>query len=243
MSELLVLCYHAVSSSWDDSLAVTPDALERQLTSLLRRGWSGTTFRQAVLDPPAGRALAVTFDDAFASVHELALPILERLGLPGTVFAPTGYVTSGERFRWPGVDHWQATAHAAELAPMSWQKLGELSDRGWEIGSHTQTHPRLTELDDHALDRELAASREEQVRRLGRPADTIAYPYGDVDDRVVEHARVAGYLAGAALARELRFGEVHRWPRVGVYRKDSWWRFRAKETRYRRCYHQAGRAP
>ncbi len=82
-----MLCYHAVSPHLDGELSVTPDALERQLSLLISRGWLGATFTEAVLEP-AHRTLAVTFDDAFASVRSLAEPILSTLGIPATVFAP-----------------------------------------------------------------------------------------------------------------------------------------------------------
>ena len=38
---------------------------------------------------------------------------------------------------------WLDSPHAGELTPMSWDELGELSELGWELGSHTRTHPRL----------------------------------------------------------------------------------------------------
>lgn len=230
MSEVLVLCYHAVSPSWMASLSVTPEALERQLRSLLRDGWRSASFRDAVLSPSTPRTLAVTFDDAFASVKELALPVLESLDMSATAFVPTAYV-SGERLSWDGIEHWRATPHAGELTPMSWDDLGALADRGWEIGSHTQTHPHLTQVDDERLRAELEGSRDECMRHLGRSCDTIAYPYGDVDERVVAGARMAGYVAGASLSRWLRPLGPHRWPRVGIYSADAAWRFRLKVAR------------
>jgi hypothetical protein len=46
----------------------------------------------------AGRPRAcVTFDDGFASVHDLALPVLERLGIPATVYLVTDLVDSATR--------------------------------------------------------------------------------------------------------------------------------------------------
>ena len=62
-------------------LSVTPAAFERQLELLLRRGYQGATFHDAVTRPRAGKTVAVTFDDAYLSVLELALPILDRLGV------------------------------------------------------------------------------------------------------------------------------------------------------------------
>ena len=83
MSDVLVLCYHAVSPNWEADLSVRPEALERQLEMLSRRGYRGATFSRAVTEPPARRTVAVTFDDAYRSVIQLARPILEEFGFPG----------------------------------------------------------------------------------------------------------------------------------------------------------------
>jgi peptidoglycan/xylan/chitin deacetylase (PgdA/CDA1 family) len=231
VSDVLVLCYHAVSPMWPAPLSVTPDSLERQLTHLVRRGWRSAGFRDAVLNPSAPRTLSITFDDAFASVKELAYPILASLGLSATVFVPTEYVTEAKPLAWEGMEHWAQTEYASELTPMSWEELGSLHEAGWEIGSHTRTHPRLTRVDDVRLEMELTSSREECARALGHPCDTIAYPYGDVDERVADHTRRAGYRAAGALPKKLvRLGS-HRWPRVGIYRVDTTRRFQLKVAR------------
>ncbi len=228
MNDSLVLCYHAVSPTWTAALSVTQDALERQLRALVARGWTGATFSAAVHDPPFPRTLAITFDDAFASVIVHAHPVLAALKLPGTVFAPTRFISSGGPLSWPGISHWSETPAAAELACMSWEQLGELVESGWEIGSHTSTHPRLTTLDDPSLKDELESSRDAVARHLEVPCTTVAYPYGDVDQRVAEAARTAGYRAGAALSSRLERKDVLRFPRVGIYHGDHSWRFRLK---------------
>jgi peptidoglycan/xylan/chitin deacetylase (PgdA/CDA1 family) len=228
MSRVLVLCYHGVSETWEASEAVSPDVLERQLTHLVRRGWRAQTFREAVAQTTVEPTFVVTFDDALVSVKRLAVPILHKLGVTATVFAPTAYVTSGERCGWQGVAHWLATSHADELTPMSWNDLGELADDSWEIASHTCTHPRLTELDDASLAAELEGPLEASAAALGRRFETIAYPYGGVDDRVAEFSRRAGYTAGAALDSNLGQRGRYQWPRTGIYRRDAMWRFRLK---------------
>lgn len=231
MTDVLVLCYHAVSPTWRAALSVTPEALERQLDFLHRQGWQGVTFRQAVLDPPAPRTLAVTFDDAFASVIEHAFPILSSFGLPGTVFAPTAFMSIRQPLSWPGITRWTETPDALELTSMTWNDLGVLRDEGWEVASHTRTHARLTELDEATVREELSGSREECAVQLGRPCMTLAYPYGDVDGRVADLARAAGYEAAGALPHRLDMSDTFRWPRVGVYHGDSRWRFRVKASR------------
>lgn len=225
---MLILCYHAVSERWDAPLSATPDALERQLTWLVRRGYRGTTLTELRRTPGRPRAFAITFDDAYRSVAERAAPVLDELGLTATVFAPTSYVGTERPMVWPGIDQWAATEHRDELVPMSWSSLGELAERGWEVGSHTVTHPHLTDLDSETLEAELVLSREEIGKRIGRPCKTLAYPYGDHDADVVAAARDAGYLGAVTLPGPPHRPEPMRLPRVGVYHSDHDRRFRLK---------------
>ena len=228
MSDVLVLCYHGVSDRWPSSLAVTPEQLEQQLRFLVRRGYRGTTFEQAVTSPPAARTLAVTFDDGYRSVLTHALPVLESLGVPGTVFVVSDFVGQERPMSWPGISEWIGTPHEDELVSLTWDELGLLRDAGWEVGSHTRSHPRLSRLDDAPLRVELHESRITCEERLGS-CTTLALPYGDGDARVVASAVAAGYAAVAGLpAPGLPSAG---WPRVGVYPPDSLPRFRVKVSR------------
>jgi peptidoglycan/xylan/chitin deacetylase (PgdA/CDA1 family) len=230
IGDTLILCYHGLSESWPSPSAIPAERLERQLCHLLERGYRGTTFSDAVLSRPRGKTVAVTFDDAYRSIGEQALPLLSRLGLPATLFVPTLWVGLDTPMAWEGMEHYVGGAHESELLPLSWAEIASLSDAGWEIGSHTRSHPDLTTLDDDALDGELAGSRADLEQRLGRPCPAIAYPYGLRDARVVRAADRAGYRAGAALPVRVHRPRTLDWPRVGVYANDSDARFRAKAS-------------
>src|SRR5207253_1810222 len=75
VNDALVLAYHAVSETWPADLALRSEDLHDQLELLMRRGYRGTTFHDAVTSSSRGKTLAVTFDDAYESVLELAYPI------------------------------------------------------------------------------------------------------------------------------------------------------------------------
>ena len=228
MRDNLILCYHALSPSWDAGLATMPERFTEQLKTLASLGYRGTTFTEAAQAPPRSGIVAVTFDDAFRSVFALARPILERFGMPGTVFVPTDLIDMGGPLRWSGIDQWLDGPHASELAPMSWDEIRALNRAGWEIGSHTCSHPRLTLLDDADLATEMAGSKEICEERLGSPCTSIAYPYGDVDARVVRAAVAAGYRSAAGLPDRIRAPDAMNWPRIGIYRVDDDRRFRIK---------------
>lgn len=206
--DVLVLCYHGIAPGSRHG-EVEPGAFRAQLEHLTSAGYRWTTFTEAVLGSGDGRVAAVTFDDGIASALEHGLPVLDGLGAPATMFPRLDTLGVAGR-----VD-----AH----------DVADLAARGWEIGSHTLTHPVLTEVDDATLRHELSASRETIERLSARPCTSIAYPTGRVDERVAAAAAEAGYRAGAALegAVEGATGAL-TWPRVGVRGDDSLRVFRLK---------------
>jgi peptidoglycan/xylan/chitin deacetylase (PgdA/CDA1 family) len=232
--DTLILAYHAISPTWPAALSIEPERLDAQLAALTAMGYRATTFTEAVTKPPAQRTLAVTFDDGFRSIIELALPILERHNMVGTAFIPTAYIGPDGTARWPGIDRWIGGPHEPELALMSWADVDRLQQAGWEIGSHTVSHPSLTRLADGALHEELAESRRVCEERLGTRCAAVAYPYGDVDRRVMDAARACGYLAAAALPERIHRTHRFRWPRVGIWHNDPERVFAAKLSPLRR---------
>lgn len=221
----LVLCYHTVGD-WPHPMAVPADRLQRHVQLLLDRGYEPMTFSDLVLRASARRQLAVTFDDGFRAVRERALPVLSRLGVPATVFVPTGFVGSGAPMRWDGFD--PRPMPEAELHPVSWDDLRVLADSGWEVGSHGVTHRRLSGLDDAGVRWELESSKVECERQLGAECRAIAYPFGDADGRVFDAAERVGYRAGALLDEATTAAGRLATRRVGIYRVDHQLRFRVK---------------
>jgi peptidoglycan/xylan/chitin deacetylase (PgdA/CDA1 family) len=228
--EPLILCYHAVSNRWDAPLAVTVAAFAEQIAALAARGYRGATFTEIARRGGDARTVAVTFDDGYKSVKDLALPILEEHGFPATVFVPTELVRGGGPLLWPGIDHWAEDENRDELEAMTATELRELTANGWEIGSHTLTHPKLPELNDDDLRRELVDSKEQCSELTGVPCTSIAFPYGAVDYRVLDAAEEAGYEAGALLSSVLVRPTPFAFDRVGIYRADTMRSFRAKTS-------------
>jgi peptidoglycan/xylan/chitin deacetylase (PgdA/CDA1 family) len=193
----LVLCYHAVSPSWEHRLCIHPDLLLRQVRALSR-------FRQ----------VHATFDDAFRSAATV-FPALERLGVPVQIFVCTRYALVGAPLTIPEL----AGDEPEQLATMSWDELREHAARGIAIGSHAVSHPHLTSLSDDELHRELNESKQEIEDRLARPCEDLAYPYGEHDARVRTAARVAGYRRAYAL-RGSR-SDAYAAPRLDLYRRHT----------------------
>lgn len=206
--------------------------LEQQIQALRRRGYRFLTFGELVAQVSSGRPArkiaAITFDDGYESTWTRAHPLLERLGAPATVFVPTHFIETGEPLRWPGIEEWSNTAHAHELRPLTLAQLRALAAAGWEVGSHTVSHPRLPVLADERLADELARSKTWIEEQLQRPCETLAYPYGAYDERVIAAAQAAGYRAAGVLTGRLPAPRPLAWPRIGVFRVDRGLRFLLK---------------
>lgn len=217
----IVLGYHALSPTWPSSLAVTPARLERQVRFLLDRGYRGTTFLDAATSPNE-RTFAVTFDDGYRSVLVEGLPVLERFGIPGTLFPNISYLDAEDLSVGPALRRWLESRHRGELESLTWDEVRFLADKGWEIGSHTVTHPYLTQVGDEELDWELVESKRRLEAELDRPCETLAYPSGDFDARVAAAVDRAGYRLAGALPRRLpTTPEPFAWPRISVSRDDT----------------------
>jgi peptidoglycan/xylan/chitin deacetylase (PgdA/CDA1 family) len=239
MSEVVSLCYHGVSATWTNALAVKPERLHDQVAWFLRRGYEPVTVRDAARTPGrGGKRVVITFDDALRSVHELALPVLEQLGAVATVYAPSQYIAEGAPMAWPEVAMHLATEHASELDAMSVEQLQEVARKGWEVGSHTITHPWLPQLDVATLTHELTASKVQLEELLELPIDTLAYPFGAHDERVAQATAAAGYEAAVTLPDRVpvwpRSPDARQrmvLPRIGIYQLDDERRFRLKVSR------------
>jgi peptidoglycan/xylan/chitin deacetylase (PgdA/CDA1 family) len=226
----LTLAYHAVSSTWPSDLAVTESALTRQLAFLRQRGFAGLTVSEAERRRRDGtlpaRTAVITFDDGYASTLR-ALPLLAEYGYPATVFVVTRFAATGEPLSWPGIDQWAGGPWHLEVAPLAWNDLETLADAGWEIGSHTSTHPLLTRVDEQTLQDELAVSRSTIAERFGG-CTSLAYPYGLADARVANAAGRTGYHVACTLTFVQLGDEPLRRPRIGLVSADVGTRLRLK---------------
>lgn len=172
----VILMYHHVDASTPDSTSVTPEQFRRHLDYIDDNGFVVvplTTLLDELYnkgDVPEN-AVAITFDDAYASVFRHALPELESRNMPFTVFVATAAVD--ER-------------HHGSL---TWDQLRQLSASGLvTFGAHSVTHDHLLRGSEQGataawIDR-VSAEIDDSVARLreelpGASIRSFAYPFGE----------------------------------------------------------------
>jgi peptidoglycan/xylan/chitin deacetylase (PgdA/CDA1 family) len=130
--DAVVYAYHRIATPESDpwKLAVSPERFEEQITAL-REEFHPLSLAELADALAAGRiprrSVAITFDDGYRDNLEVAKPILERHGVPATVFVATGYTGAGRNFWWDDHDLLcQAAGRSREELRASWQRLREL---------------------------------------------------------------------------------------------------------------------
>jgi peptidoglycan/xylan/chitin deacetylase (PgdA/CDA1 family) len=179
-----ILMYHVVGAppvgAAYPALFVTPALFAAQMHALRAAGWTAVTLGEAYGSWHGGpglpsRSVVVSFDDGYRGQATAAARILGALG-------------------WPGVlDLEVHNLHVAGgLHPL---EVRRMLAAGWELASHTLTHPDLTTVDAARLRRELAGSRALLGSRFGVDVRFFCYPAGRFDARVEAAVRAAGYEA------------------------------------------------
>jgi len=199
-----VLCYHKVDDIPSDARFrcnyVLPEQFAAHLRFLRSAGFESLTasqyaaYRRGELGI-RGRPIILTFDDGYASNYEIAVPLLARYGFRATFFVVTDYI--GETNCWDRDERQERLLTRAQLLDMH--------RRGFDIQSHTRTHPHLPDLSAVRARDEISGSRVSLENLLQSPVTAIAYPWGAYDDATLEIASQSGYEAGVILRRRVNF--------------------------------------
>lgn len=187
-----ILAYHKIRKTFDFSVTyVSPKQFAAQVKYLVNSGFQTVSINDYILKKNIGeKKVIITFDDACASVFQHALPILNKYNFKATIFAITQFV--GAPNRW---DYFQKKG----LRHCSWEELRILASKGWEVGSHTVSHPNLRNLSEAQLWEEIKASKDILEDNLQIPINLISYPFGKFDKRVINMVAKAGYSGGCTL--------------------------------------------
>lgn len=140
-----------------------------------------------------GPCFHLSFDDGLRNNFVNALPILSKLEVPCIFFVPPALMDAD----YAGAARYclEITRYRGVIEMARWTDLREAIAAGFEIGSHSLSHARLSAVssDSAQLHAEIAGSRELLEDQLGVPCRYIAWPYGTLDD--IDAAGFAGFRA------------------------------------------------
>ena len=156
--------------------------------------------------PIPDKVVAITIDDAYLSVYQIAYPLLQQRGWPFTVFVSSDYLDKGYS------------------SYMSWDELKDMVNNGVSVGNHSTSH-------DHLIDRKRDENYEAWLTRVaeeifnaeyrieqmtGYRTKLYAHPYGEYNNVLAKYIGDLGYVSfsqhSGALGENSDFNALPRFP-------------------------------
>jgi len=180
---LRILCYHAVNDLLPDYMNVRVSNFEDQMAWLASEGYTTVSLdtlfdERGKGDMDWGKRVVITFDDGYRDNYENAFPVMLKYGFTGAIFCVSGKI---------GTDPYLDRAQILEM-----QKAG------FSFGSHTVTHPRLSQTAPEVRKAEFRDSKKVLEELLGSEVSYFCYPYGIYEEACFNELKEAGYRAAVS---------------------------------------------
>jgi len=189
-SAVPILMYHKIGNrpnrsktSW---LYVSPGNF-REMMAVATRARFQTVAMESVLQGQRGTTprFVITFDDGYESVLKHAAECLREQGFTAIQFLVAD--------RLGRLNEWDFGVDSATERLMDPTQVREWLALGHEIGAHTLTHPRLSQIPLSRAREEIGSSKKKLEDLFGVPVSHFAYPYGDYNQEAVRLVQEAGF--------------------------------------------------
>ncbi|MFA6321093.1 MAG: polysaccharide deacetylase family protein [Candidatus Omnitrophota bacterium] len=190
-----VLMYHSVGGKPSDhriGIRVPVENFTEQLDEILRAGYVTLTVSEFIRNRASGnvkKSIVITFDDGYKDNVINAASMLKTRNMKATFFVTTSYIDGKAKKIW-------SDGSAREY--MDWQDVAGLPSMGFEVGSHMVEHCSLTLCDNDNLVFQMEGSKNRIFEMSGFESKVFSYPYGNVNDKVIDVAKRAGYIGACS---------------------------------------------
>ncbi|MHB8139319.1 MAG: polysaccharide deacetylase family protein [Smithellaceae bacterium] len=172
-----ILMYHSISDVKESShpyyhVNTSPAVFEAHMRYLSENNYAVINLRDTRDNFDANHSakqVVITFDDGFLDFYTSAYPILKKFGFTATVFLPTAFIQNNR-------------TSFKDNPCMTWNEVRQLLKEGISFGSHTVSHPQLTDLSETEIKHEIKASREIIEEETGTKVDSFSYPFAFPQD-------------------------------------------------------------
>lgn len=185
----VVVEYHHVSETAPKSTSISPKDFIAHLDYLKSANFTVVPLTELVAQLKKGQVLpdktiAITFDDAYASVYHNAFPLLRERGLPFTFFVNTDAVGTSSLF-------------------VSWDQLREMQNAGVTIANHTASHTHMVRKNvgettaqwRTRLSADIERAQAALQKELGHAPKIFAYPFGEYNHATKALVKELGFIA------------------------------------------------
>ena len=182
----IVLMYHRFEDQRFPSTSISSKNFQEQIRYLKENNFNILPVSDLILffnknyDIP-DKSVFITIDDGYKSFYEHAFPILKKHKIPFSLFLSTKFVSNEKKSDF-----------------MSWEMIEELSKNKGQILNHTDSHPKLLELQINEVEKEFNLAERKIISKIGRLQRVVSYPYGESNLQIQELVRKMGYDIGFA---------------------------------------------
>lgn len=215
-ASLVVLQYHHVSGTTPAITSISPTDFAAHMQYLSENNFNILSLDKAIRSLKSGkniphRAIAITFDDAYANLYTEAYPLLKRLDYSFTIFVATDLVGTNDTLY------------------LTWKQLQEMSEHGALVVNHTQSHLHLLRMQPsetqhqwlHRIETEITGAQQIIESYFVDAPKLFAYPYGEFNREILSLLDRLEYVGfgqqSGALDANSNFLSLPRFPLAGVY--------------------------
>jgi peptidoglycan/xylan/chitin deacetylase (PgdA/CDA1 family) len=227
--DIPILMYHKVDTFAYSRYWVSDRLFDRQMAALQAYGYKTITLAD-FLDYRAGKItlpehpIIITFDDGYQDFYTQAVPILKSKGLSATVFLPTGKIGTSEKDRQN--NSWDSKEAVYPANHLIWDEVRAFVREGFQVGSHTVTHPDLASIPESQIKQELSGSRSDLQDKLGLKVDIFCFPGGSgaADQAIQSDLQEAGYTAAVTTFKgfaNTATSNIYSLPRLIITEQNS----------------------
>ena len=169
----IVFMYHKFNVSQYPSTNIKIEQFEKHLEEFSKSKYSIKSLEYIVdtitndITLPSG-TIGISVDDADRSFLTTAWPRIEKYGFPITLFVTTNTISPNNKNY------------------LNWDEIRYLKNQGVTIGAHSHSHRHLPELTIDELKKEIEDSNKVFLKELGEIPLLFAYPYGEVNKKIIE---------------------------------------------------------
>ncbi|MDO8513688.1 MAG: polysaccharide deacetylase family protein [bacterium] len=177
-----ILMYHHIKNTdksinaLERGLSVPVPMFEEQMQLIHDLGFETMLMKDMTdetLKANEGKKLVITFDDGYEDIYTEAFPIMKQYGFAGVIYLITNDIN--------------------KKGYLSEKQISELIDAGFEIGSHTLSHPNLASAGIYYAQMQIENSKKNLDAMFEYNVTSFCYPSGKYNDRVVGLLKAAGY--------------------------------------------------
>ena len=158
----------------------------------------------------------ICFDDAYEDIYNCAFPILDKYSLNKLIFPISDYIGKN--------NNWDVNFLINKKPHINKHQLKDLSDKGWEIGSHGACHISYKTLNNSEIYDDLSKSKDVLENLVGKEIQSFTPPFGYFNDSHLDLAMKVGYkkiYLNDCYIKKINILPTTLFNRFNIYKHDS----------------------